>query len=88
MDINGSVNVHSQPLSALRNDPNTSNATEQANRLQKETQSVDEVTTEQPELIAFLNDPPPVLFVLVTVHCPKTLLFTSPPKTKSIKRNG
>lgn len=48
MDINGSVNVHSQPLSALRNDPNTSNATEQANRLQKETQSVDEVTTEQP----------------------------------------
>jgi len=48
MDINGSVNVHSQPLSALRNAPNTSNATEQANRLQKETQSVDEVTTEQP----------------------------------------
>lgn len=48
MDINGSVNVHSQPLSTLRNDPNTSDVTEQANRLQKETQSVDEVTTEQP----------------------------------------
>lgn len=48
MDINGSVNVHSQPVSTLRNDPNTSDVQHQANRLQKETQSVDEVTTEQP----------------------------------------
>ncbi len=48
MDINGSVNVNSQPTTALRNDPNTSTVQHQATQVQKETQSVDEVTTEQP----------------------------------------
>lgn len=48
MDINGSVNVNSQSVALLRNDPNTSNVQQQASQLQKQTQSVDEVTTEQP----------------------------------------
>ena len=48
MDINGSVNVNSQPATVLRNDPNTSTAQNQATQIQKQTQSVDEVTTEQP----------------------------------------
>jgi len=48
MDINGSVNVNSQPAVALRNDPNTSDVKQQATQMQRETQSVDEVTTEQP----------------------------------------
>ena len=48
MDINGSVNVHSQPVTMLRNSPSTSDAVEQSTRLQQETQSVDQVTTEQP----------------------------------------
>jgi len=48
MDINGSVNVHSQPLTVLRNDPMTSDVVEQSTRLQKQTQSVDKVLTEQP----------------------------------------
>lgn len=48
MDINGSVNVHSQPVTMLRNAPTTSDALEQATRLQQETQSIDKVTTEQP----------------------------------------
>lgn len=48
MDINGSVNVHSQSVTALRNDPNTSDVHHQATSMQKETQSVDQVTTQQP----------------------------------------
>jgi len=48
MDINGSVNVNSQPTTVLRNDPNTSNVQHQATQVQQDTQSVDEVTTEQP----------------------------------------
>ena len=48
MDINGSVNVHSQPVTMLRNSPSTSDAVEQSTRLQQETLSVDQVTTEQP----------------------------------------
>ena len=48
MDINGSVNIHAQAVTALRNDPNTSDAHHQAARIQKETQSIDKVTTEQP----------------------------------------
>jgi len=48
MDINGSVNVNNQSVSTLRNDPNTSDVREYATRLQYETQSVDEVTTEKP----------------------------------------
>lgn len=48
MDINGSVNVNSQSVSTLRNDPNTSNAYNQATQVQKETQSTDKVTTEKP----------------------------------------
>jgi hypothetical protein len=48
MDINGSVNVGNQPTTLLRNDPNTSTVQHQATEVQKETQSVDEVTTEQP----------------------------------------
>jgi hypothetical protein len=48
MDINGSVNVHSQPTTMLRNAPTTSDTLEQATRLQQETQSIDLVTTEQP----------------------------------------
>lgn len=48
MDINGSVNVNSQPVTILRNDPNTSNVQQQATEIQKSTQSVDKVTTEQP----------------------------------------
>jgi hypothetical protein len=48
MDINGSVNVNSQSVAALRNDPNTSNTYNQATQFQKETQSIDKVTTEQP----------------------------------------
>lgn len=48
MDINGSVNVHSQPVTMLRNSPSTSDAVEQSVRLKQETQSVDQVTTEQP----------------------------------------
>ncbi|PKG39952.1 hypothetical protein [Psychromonas sp. Urea-02u-13] len=48
MDINGSVNVNSQSVTALRNDPNTSNVQNQATQVQKQTQSVDKVTTEQP----------------------------------------
>lgn len=42
------MNVHSQPTATLRNDPNTSNAKQQATQLQRQTQSIDEVTTEQP----------------------------------------
>jgi len=48
MDINGSVNVHSQSVTVLRNDPKTSNDHYQAAKLQQETQSIDQVTTEQP----------------------------------------
>ena len=48
MDINGSVNIHSQPVTILRNDPNSSDDHEQATRIQQETQSIDKVTTEQP----------------------------------------
>ena len=48
MDINGSVNVHSQPVTMLRNSPSTSDVVEQSVRLKQETQSVDQVTTEQP----------------------------------------
>jgi len=48
VDINGSVNVHSQPVTMLRNSPSTSDAVEQSVRLKQETQSVDQVTTEQP----------------------------------------
>jgi hypothetical protein len=48
MDINGSVNVNSQPTTVLRNDPNTSNVQNQATQVQKDTQSVDKVITEQP----------------------------------------
>jgi len=48
MDINGSVNVNNQSVTTLRNDPNTSDVRQQATQVQKETQSVDEVTTEQP----------------------------------------
>jgi len=48
MDINGSVNVNSQPVTLLRNDPNTSNVQQQATEIQKSTQSVDKVTTEKP----------------------------------------
>lgn len=48
MDINGSVNVNQQSVSALRNDPNTSNVEQQATQVQKQTQSVDKVTTEKP----------------------------------------
>lgn len=48
MDINGSVNVNSQSVTTLRNDPSTSNTQHQATQIQKETQSVDEITTEQP----------------------------------------
>lgn len=48
MDINGSVNVNSQPVTLLRNDPNTSNVQQQATQIQKNTQSVDKVTTEKP----------------------------------------
>ncbi|WP_413701956.1 hypothetical protein ACLKMH_10745 [Psychromonas sp. KJ10-10] len=48
MDINGSVNVNSQSVSTLRNDPNTSTVYNQATKVQKETQSTDKVTTEQP----------------------------------------
>jgi len=48
MDINGSVNVNNQSAATLRNDPNASDVRQQATRMQKETMSVDEVTTEQP----------------------------------------
>ncbi len=48
MDINGSVSLNQQPVSALRNDPNTSNVQQQATQVQKQTQSVDEVSTEKP----------------------------------------
>jgi hypothetical protein len=48
MDINGSVNVNSQSITTLRNDPNTSDVQNQATQIQKQTQSVDEVTTEKP----------------------------------------
>jgi hypothetical protein len=48
MDINGSLNIHSQPVTMLRNAPTTSDVVEQATRLQQETQSIDQVTTEQP----------------------------------------
>ena len=48
MDINGSVNVNSQSVTALRNDPLSFDAKHQAVHLQQQTQSVDEVTTEQP----------------------------------------
>lgn len=48
MDINGSVNVSSQPTTVLRNDPNTSLVQHQATQVQVQTQSVDKVTAEQP----------------------------------------
>ncbi|MEI6897021.1 MAG: hypothetical protein V5786_05990 [Psychromonas sp.] len=48
MDINGSVNVNSQSVTTLRNAPDTSDVKQQATEKQKETQSVDEVTTQQP----------------------------------------
>lgn len=57
MDINGSVNVNSQSVTTLRNDPNTSDVRQQASQMQKEALSVDEVTTEQPvQQAKALND--------------------------------
>ena len=48
MDINGSVNVHSQSQALLRNNPDGSNNQQQAVQIQQETQSVDRVSTAQP----------------------------------------
>ncbi|PKF63555.1 hypothetical protein CW745_01530 [Psychromonas sp. psych-6C06] len=48
MDINGSVAVNPQSAATLRNDPNASTVVQQSSQLQKNTQSVDKVTTEQP----------------------------------------
>ncbi|WP_028867214.1 hypothetical protein [Psychromonas arctica] len=52
MDINGSINLHSQPITILRNTPETSDLKYLAVETQKQTQSVDEVTTQQPILQA------------------------------------
>ncbi|MEJ6077815.1 hypothetical protein MT391_04585 [Vibrio sp. 1-Bac 57] len=52
MDINGSINLHSQPVTALRNAPETSDLKYLAIETQKQTQSVDQVTTQQPILQA------------------------------------
>jgi len=48
MDINGSINLHSQPTTILRNAPETSDLKYLALQAQKQTQSVDQVTTQQP----------------------------------------
>ncbi len=52
MDINGSINLHSQPITILRNAPETSDLKYLAVETQKQTQSVDLVTTQQPILQA------------------------------------
>lgn len=48
MDISGSTNLPSQSVASLRNDPNSSNIQHQASENQKQTMSVDEVSTQQP----------------------------------------
>lgn len=48
MDISGTTNVPSQPATLLRNDPNSSNLQHQASENQKQTLSIDQVTTQQP----------------------------------------
>lgn len=48
MDISGSTNLPSQSVTSLRNDPNSSNLQQQASENQKQTMSVDEVSTQQP----------------------------------------
>jgi len=48
MDISGTTNVPSQPATLLRNDPNSSNLQHQGSENQKQTLSIDKVTTQQP----------------------------------------
>lgn len=48
MDISGTANMHSQPVTLHRNDPSSSTVEHLANENQKQTQSVDKVVTEQP----------------------------------------
>lgn len=48
MDISGTTNLPSPSATLLRNDPNSSNLLHQASENQKQTLSVDKVTTQQP----------------------------------------
>ncbi|MFT6985999.1 MAG: hypothetical protein ACJAT7_001820 [Psychromonas sp.] len=48
MDISGTVNLNNQPVTVHRNDPNSSTVANLASENQKQTQSVDQVVTEQP----------------------------------------
>lgn len=48
MDISGTANLNSLPVTLHRNDPNSSTVEHLASQNQKQTQSVDKVATEQP----------------------------------------
>ncbi|WP_354625667.1 hypothetical protein [Psychromonas sp. MME2] len=48
MDISGTANVIKQPVTLQRNDPYDSKQQQLATETQKQAQSVDKITTEQP----------------------------------------